>query len=167
MRWSIASRSILANTALDCGLSRSRMWRPSSGSPDWQSHDSAHISRHVWKSAGVWLSSIGDAVMQRRRPDWRLATDLGLSRSQKSYLSHLRRTTAREQSWNGLACAAILMRISTILRYRKVIHSEGMYFTGSVRVRICADFRFWHIPDLPQGVIDIRTLAKTGQIRPQ
>ena len=83
--------------------------------------------------------------MQRRRPDWRLATGLGLSRSQKSYLTHLRRTTARERSWNGLGCAAILLRISTILRFQNVIHSEGMCFTGSVRVHIsaCADFRFW------------------------
>jgi len=42
-----------------------------------------------------------------------------------------------------LGCAAILLRISTILRCRKVIHSEGTYFTGSVRVHIstCADFR--------------------------
>src|SRR5437773_9973780 len=86
--------------------------------------------------------------MRRRPPDWRLATGLGLSRSQKSYLSHLRRTTARGPSWNGLGCAAILLRISTILRCRKVIHSEGTYFTGSVRVHIvrvhvstCADFR--------------------------
>jgi len=44
-----------------------------------------------------------------------------------------------------LGCAAIPLRISSILRSRKVIHSEGMYFTGSVRVHIsaCADFRFW------------------------
>jgi RimJ/RimL family protein N-acetyltransferase len=35
-------------------------------------------------------SSIGDAVMQRRRPDWRLATGLGFSHSQKSCLSHPR-----------------------------------------------------------------------------
>jgi len=48
------------------------------------------------------------------------------------------------------------MRISTILRYRKVIHSEGMYFTGSVRVRICADFRFWHIPDMLPAASDVR-----------
>jgi hypothetical protein len=94
---------------------------------------SAHFTPCVevgWRLA----SSIGDTVMQRRRPDWRSATGLGLSRSQKSYLSHLRRTAAREQSWNGLGCAAILLRISTILSCRKVINSEGMYFTGSVRV---------------------------------
>jgi hypothetical protein len=47
-----------------------------------------------------------------------------------------------------LGCAAILLRISTILRYRKAIHFEGMYFTGSVRIHIlaCADFRFSPIP---------------------
>jgi Acetyltransferase (GNAT) domain len=42
-----------------------------------------------------------------------------------------------------LGCAAILLRISTILRCQKVIRSKSMYFTGSVRVHIspCDDFR--------------------------
>src|SRR5205085_154634 len=112
-------------------------------SPDLMSHGSTPLSRPVWKSAGVWPSSIGGTVMQRRRPDWRLAMGLGFSRSQTSYLSRLRRTTARELSWNGLGCAGILLRISTILRFQKVIHSEGMSFTGSARLHIsaCADFR--------------------------
>ena len=69
---------------------------------------------------------------------------LGHSHSQKSYLSRPPETTAREQSCSGSGCAAILLRILTILRCRKVIHSEGMYFTASIWVNIsaCAEFRF-------------------------
>jgi hypothetical protein len=72
-----------------------------------------------------------------------LATGLSLSRSQKSYHLQQRRTTVRERSWSALGCAAILLRISTILRCQKVIRSGGMYFTGSVRIHIsaCDDFR--------------------------
>jgi len=52
-------------------------------------------------------------------------------------------------------CTAILLTISTILGCRKVIHCEGMSFTGSVRVHIsaCADFRLWPTSaDLGEGV---------------
>jgi RimJ/RimL family protein N-acetyltransferase len=52
----------------------------------------------------------------------------------KSYLSHRRRTSARGQSWNGSGCAAILRRISTILRFRKAIRCEGTCCTGAVRI---------------------------------
>jgi hypothetical protein len=50
----------------------------------------------------------------------------------------------------GDLSVAILRTISTILRCRKVIHSEGMSFTGSVRIHIsaCADLRFWPIASL-------------------
>jgi hypothetical protein len=42
-----------------------------------------------------------------------------------------------------LACAAILPRISTIVRCPKVIRSEGTYYTGSVGLHFaaCDDFR--------------------------
>jgi hypothetical protein len=56
---------------------------------------------------------------------------LGVLCSQKSYLSRLRRTIARKQFLSGLGCAAIPLRISTILPYRIIIHPEGMYFIGS------------------------------------
>jgi hypothetical protein len=53
-----------------------------------------------------------------------------------------------------LGCAAILLRISTIMHCQKVIHSEGTYFTGSIRVHISAgaDFRLWHIAAAPPRV---------------
>ena len=123
-------------------------WNCDAGDPtdvdralDLQFHDSAPISRPVWKAAGVRPSSIGDAVMQRRRPDWRLATGLKLSRFTSHFL-HICRNHAREQSWNGLGCDAILLMISNILGYRKVIHSEAIYSAGSIRVHMSppADF---------------------------
>jgi len=46
-----------------------------------------------------------------------------------------------------LGCTAILLKISTILRCQKVILSEGMYSTDSVRVHILASAEFriiWH-----------------------
>jgi hypothetical protein len=83
------------------------------------------------------------------------ATGLGLSRSRKSYLSPLRRTIAHAPSWNGLGYAAILRMISTIPCCRKVIRSEGMCFTGSVRVHREATHdwrdRQWH-PIFQHGV---------------
>ena len=79
--------------------------------------------RTLIESVGVWRSSIGEAVMQPRLPGWPLP-----SHSQRSYLSRLRAATAREQSWSGLGYAAILLRILTILRCRKIIRSERMYF---------------------------------------
>jgi len=114
-----------------CGLLKYRMLRPSSDSPGWQSQDSAPISRPVWKSAGAWPSSIGDTARRQRRPGWRLVMLLGLWRSQKSYLSHPRRTAALERSWNGLGCAAIPPRISIIPPYLRGIHCEGTCFIGS------------------------------------
>jgi hypothetical protein len=59
--------------------------------------------------------------------------------------SRPRRTAARERSWNGLKCAAILLTISSIPGCRKVIPSEEMCFIVSVRLPIsaCTDSRLW------------------------
>jgi hypothetical protein len=42
-----------------------------------------------------------------------------------------------------LGMRRILLMILTILRCRKVIHSEDMYFTSSLgsHISVCADFR--------------------------
>jgi len=58
---------------------------------------------------------------------------LGISCSEKPFLSRLRRTIARKER---LGCAAIPLKISTILPYRIIIHSEGMYFIGWIRIHI-------------------------------
>jgi len=90
-------------------------------------------------------------VTQRRRRDWPLATGLKLSRSQKSYLSPLPRTTAREPSWNGLACGATVPKTSTTLPCRKVINCKGMYYTGSGRMRFSVRADFQQEIDLQLG----------------
>ena len=88
--------------------------------------------------------------MQQMPPDWRLVTGFGI-RTFRNRIFHICvRTIAREQSWNGLECATILLKISTTLRFQKVIRSEGMYFTGSLRGQMlaCADFRSGPDPDI-------------------
>ena len=79
----------------------------------------------------------------RRRPVWPFATGLERSRSRRSNLTRPRRTAARERSWNGLKCAAILLTISSIPGCRNVIPSEDMCFIVSVRLPIsaCTDSR--------------------------
>jgi hypothetical protein len=63
-----------------------------------------------------------------------------------------------------LGCAAILLRISTILRFQKVIHSEGMYFTDSIRVHIsaCPDFRCRPDSDAPISADYVRPSGASG-----
>jgi hypothetical protein len=86
----------------------------------------------------IWLEAIGDKLSEADKYHRRLWLRAGATvygGVKKSSLSRLRRTTARERSWNGLGCAAILLTISTILGCRKVIHSEGMSFTYSIRAQ--------------------------------
>jgi hypothetical protein len=110
----------LANAVLAYGR-RGPGGRPLSALPDCQSRSAPfHALREApWRLA----SSIGDMVMQRRL-DWRYG--LGLTRFPKLALSHCNHRSRAVMARLGMA--AIRLRISTILRCRKVIHATACLY---------------------------------------